>query len=186
MNEVGFRKDRESLFANEAGERFQSAFWVTAGTQTERLMALITSEWQKLGFDIRPRVIPAAEARDNQVRSTFPGLLNYGISPSSVGALESFITAQIGTPANRWGGQNRGGWSSAEYDRLFEAFDGTLERSGRIQRLADLARVISEDLPTYPLFSNLGAITHLATLKGPEVGTPDTLVHWNIHEWELQ
>ena len=120
------------------------------------------------------------------MRSTFPGLLNYGISPSTSSALGSLITAQIGTAANRWGGQNRGGWSNAEYDRLFEAFDSTLGRSTRIQRVVDLARLLSEELPSYPLFSNLGAITHLSTLRGPEVGTPDTLVHWNLHEWELR
>lgn len=186
MNEVGYRKDRDGLFADEGGERFQSAFWVTAGTQTERLMAIITDTWQRTGFDIRPRVIPAAEARDNQARSTFPGILNYGISASSVTAVESLTRAQIGNPANRWGGQNRGGWSSTEYNRVFETFENTLDRDGRIQRLAELARIISEDLPNYPLFSNLGAITHLSSLTGPEVGTPDTLVHWNIHEWELR
>jgi len=186
MNEVGYRKDRDGFFADETGDRFQTSFWVTAGTQTERLMALITDTWQRAGFDVRPRVIPAAEARDNQARSTFPGILNYGISPSTVAAVESLTRAQIGTAANRWGGQNRGGWANPDYNRVFDAFENALDRGERIQRLADLARIISEDLPTYPLFSNLGAITHLSVLKGPEVGTPDTLIHWNVHEWELR
>ena len=42
-----------------------------------------------------------------------------------------------------------------------------------------MARILSEQVPVYPLFPNLGAITHLATLKGPEASP----TNWNIHEW---
>jgi peptide/nickel transport system substrate-binding protein len=186
LNEAGLRKDRDGLYASEAGARFEPNLWVTDGTQTERQLLIMTDTWQRAGIGVQPYVIPAAQARDNQVRSTYPGILCYGISPSVAAAMESLTSSQIGTASNRWGGQNRGGWSSPTYDRLFDTFSSTLDQPERLRLITQSMKLISDEVPTYPLFPNLGAVTHLSVLKGPEPGTPETLVHWNIHEWELR
>jgi ABC-type transport system substrate-binding protein len=186
MNEAGFRKDRDGFFASGTGERLQPAFWITSGSQTERLLALLTDDWRRNGYDFQPYVIPIAQARDNQLRSTFPGLLNYGVSPSLSQAFETFISIQIGSAENRWSGQNRGGWANPQYDRTLDALHGTLDASERVQRMAEMAKLLSDDLPNYPLAVNLGAITHLSVLKGPSRGTRETTDYWNIQEWELQ
>ncbi len=36
------------------------------------------------------------------------------------------------------------------------------------------------------LFHSPNVTAHWATLRGPEIGASDTLVNWNIHEWELR
>ncbi len=185
MNEAGLRKEREGFFVSESGQRFQPGFWITAGSQTERLLALVTNDWQRNGYDFQPHVIPSAQARDNQFRSTFPGLLNYGVSPSISNAFETFITQQIGIAENRWSGQNRGGWSNPQYDRLVDAWNSTLDSTQRVQRMAEMARILSEELPNYPLAANLGAITHVAALKGPDRGVREATDYWNIQDWEL-
>jgi ABC-type transport system substrate-binding protein len=186
MSEVGYRRGGDGIYLNDAGERIAPGLWVTSGSQTERLLHILTDNWKRLGMDIQPHVIPNAQARDNQVRSTFPGLLNYGISPGYSTSFDSFISRQIPSPETRWGGQNRGGWNHPPYDRAFDAFITTLERGERARRLAEVAQIISQEQPNIPVMMNLGAITHLSVLKGPEAGTPETTVHWNVHEWELQ
>jgi peptide/nickel transport system substrate-binding protein len=185
LGEAGFRRDRDGLFASEAGERFNPGYWVTYSTQLERQLAIMTDTWRQAGIDIQPHVIPGAQARDNQVRSTFPGLLGYGVSPSMTSALETFSSDQISSPATRWGGQNRGGWYSSEYDRLLTAYSGTLDPAGRNQHAVRMFQLMSEEVPTYPLFRDLGTIVHLAVVKGPTGQVPEALAHWNIHEWEL-
>ncbi len=185
MSEAGFRKDADGIYASDTGDRVQPGLWVTSGSQTERTLAILTDSWRRNGVNIQPHVIPNAQARDNQVRSTFPDLLNYGVSPSLVAAFETFISSQIPTAENRWSGQNRGGWNSPEFDRVYDALSTTLEPNERVRRVAELARLLSQELPNYPLIANLGAITHLSILKGPEPGTPETTYHWNVHEWEL-
>ncbi len=185
MGEAGYRKDRDGIYANDAGDRVQPGLWVTSGSQTERTMAILTDSWRRAGVNIQPHVIPNAQARDNSVRSTFPGLLNYGVSPSLLSAFETFIISQIPTAENRWSGQNRGGWNSPEFDRTYAALNTTLEPNERGRRMAELARLLSQELPNYPLMANLGAITYLTILKGPEPSTPETTHHWNVHEWEL-
>jgi peptide/nickel transport system substrate-binding protein len=185
FSEVGFRRGGDGVYVSDAGDRIAPGLWVTSGSQTERTLAILTDSWKRVGVDIQPHVIPNAQARDNQVRSTFPGLLNYGISPGLVTSYETFIIRQVPAPETRWGGQNRGGWVHQDYDRTFAAFTTTLDRAERTQRLAELARMLSQELPNYPLMANLGAMTHLSVLKGPEAGTPETTPHWNVWEWEL-
>jgi peptide/nickel transport system substrate-binding protein len=185
MQEAGYRKDRDGIFASESGGRLQPTLWVTSGSQTERLLAIMASAGPAAGFEFQPRVIPTAQARNDETRATFPGLLNYGITRGLSRVWETFSSGQIGSAANRWSGQNRGGWASAEYDRLVEAMNSTLERGERMRRMAAVARLLSEELPNFPLFPNLGAVTHLSTLKGPEAGTPDTTWYWDIQDWEL-
>ena len=102
-----------------------------------------------------------------------------------VSALETFTTDQIGTAANRWGGQNRGGWASPEYDRLLLAYHSTLEPNARARHAVEMFKLISAEVPNYPAFRDQGTICFLGTLTGPEQQVPEALVHWNIHTWEL-
>lgn len=184
MVDAGFTRDRESFFADATGERFRPSFWVTSGSQFERQLALMTDTWRKAGIDVQPYILPVAQGRDNQARSTYPGILQntIGFVPTSA---ENFTTGQIGTAATRWAGSNRGGWSNAEYDRLWQSANGTLDQSQRNQLVVRMLKTVSEELPTLMFYHNLGVIAHVSQLRGPQVGVPDTLVHWNIHEWEF-
>jgi ABC-type oligopeptide transport system substrate-binding subunit len=101
-------------------------------------------------------------------------------------AVSTFTGAQIPTADNRWSGQNRGGWSSPDFDRVHDALNVTLEQDQRFRRMAELTQLLSQELPNYPVMANLGAITHLSVLEGPAPGTPETAHHRNVHEWELQ
>ncbi|MPZ12880.1 MAG: hypothetical protein GEU73_00370 [Chloroflexi bacterium] len=185
LTEAGFHRDREGFFASEAGERFQPSLWVTFSTQLERQLAIMTDTWRQAGVDFQPYIIPGAQARDNQFRSTFPGLLGYGVSPATISALETFTTDQIGSASTRWGGQNRGGWASLEYDRLLVAFHSTLDTTARTRHAVDMLKLLSEEAPTYPAFRDQGIICYVAGLRGPEQQLPEALAHWNIHLWEL-
>jgi peptide/nickel transport system substrate-binding protein len=175
MVEAGFQRDREGFFADDRG-RFQPTYWVSPAE--ERLAPIMADIWRRVGIDFQPYVIPGPQARDNQVRSTFPGLISWGAGLPP-GSIQTFRSDNAGTAANRWGGQNRGGWSSSEYDRAQEGYSIELDPRERTARLVDMARILSDQVPVYPLFPNLGAITHLAILKGPE----SSPTNWNIHEW---
>jgi peptide/nickel transport system substrate-binding protein len=183
MVTAGFRRGADGVFVKENGEQFAPAFWTTPSAQAERLQSTLVTEWRRNGYDVHPQIIPQEKARDNQLRSTFPGLLAYGVSPNVLDAFESFTIAQIGEPENRWSGQNRGGWNNPQYDRLIDTLHTTVEREQRIAQLGELAHTLSEELPVYPLLLSLGAITHVASLTGPEPGVREATDYWNIQNW---
>lgn len=86
----------------------------------------------------------------------------------------------------RWTGGNRGGWSNLEYDRLVAAFTTTLERSERIQQVAQLTKIFSEDVAAVSLFHTTQVTAHVAGLRGPRVVASTALMSWDIQEWQFQ
>jgi ABC-type transport system substrate-binding protein len=157
---------------------------VVGGAEYEQFGAIMTDTWRRAGFDIQQSILPSIQMRDVQARATAPGL---SINPMGVGEriVKYYSTPQIGTPANRWGGNNRGGWVSPEYDRLVETFESTLDRGDRNQLVIRAMAYLSEMLPAFQVYYRFDVVGHLAELRGPAPMTPDTRMTWNIHEWEL-
>jgi peptide/nickel transport system substrate-binding protein len=185
LTEAGLSRDRDGLFVTRSGERFRPDYWVTAGAQSERIAAIVAETWRRAGIDAQPFVLSLAAGRDNEVRATFPGMTQVGLS-SSEDAIEGFVTTQVGTAANRWRGANRGGWEYEEVDRLWAAFNTSLDPRERSRQFADIARIISEQLPVLTYNPNLRWRVHVSALSGPGPNPPTTLAQWNIHEWELR
>jgi peptide/nickel transport system substrate-binding protein len=184
MNEAGLTKDGEGYFAR-GGERFRPDYWITAGTQSERAGAIITETWRRAGIDAQPFVLSLAAGRDNEVRATFPGMTQVGLSvrPETI---ENYLPSQIGTPANRWRGNNRGGWVNPDIDRLWDAYNSTLDPRDRVQRLVDIAKLASDQLPIFVMYPNIRVRAFTSAVSGPDIGSPGTLPQWNVHEWQLR
>jgi peptide/nickel transport system substrate-binding protein len=188
MNEAGFSKDREGLFANAAGERFRPDFQVLTGTQFERGGALMVDTWRRAGIEVQNSVLPAVQVRQNDVRNTFPGISTPGAAGGNeTRTLEFFSTGQIGTPANGWVGSNRGGWVNPEYDRLWSAYSVTLDRAERVRQMADMTKLVNEELPGWPIYWDFNVMAFPTSLRGPELGLANTSTEfWSIHEWEVR
>jgi len=183
MNEAGYAKDRDGFFATAGGERLTPSYRGLTGAIAEREQLLVTDSWRRAGFDIQPTSINVAQVQDLEYRSSHPG-----ISSSQGNVTEAshsrFASSEVSTPARGWRGQNRGGWSNAEYDGLWNSFNSSLERDERNRIMIAMAKLLSEELPAIFLYADIRVQAHLASLRGPERGTPDTLANWNIHEWE--
>jgi peptide/nickel transport system substrate-binding protein len=176
MNEAGLTRDREGVYADETGQRFQPDFTALAGAASERAQAIMVDTWRRAGIETRPTILPNAQVRDGQARHTFSGL-----GWSVGGAEEAFTSEQIGTPGNRWGGSNRGGWSNAEYDRLWGLYNTTLDSIERDRQLIRMAQVVDEQLPIFILYFNYSVVAHIAAISGPRARTL-----WNVHEWQIR
>ena len=185
MNQVGFRRGPDGLYAGAEG-RLSPLELVSTATPDKVQQTAVLSDWFKAaGFDTQQRIIPAAQARDNEVRSTFPGLLVIS-GTGGEAALSLLASASIPGPGNRWVGVNRGGWISADYDRIFDAFNTTLDRGERVGQVRQMLRIYSEELPIVSLAFSVGDDAVVNALKGPTTVAPESNTPWNIHEWELQ
>jgi peptide/nickel transport system substrate-binding protein len=171
---------RDGAWTSPGGERVNMEVWSDQGPQYERELAIVAETWQRAGFEVRQYILPAAQLRDAQVRNTFPAIYT-----TSSSRLESLYGQSAGSPANRWAGNNRGGWSNPEYDRNFEAFGTTLDVSERIRLVVDMMRIVSDNVPSWVLYHNPSVSAHYAKLRGPDSASLASDV-WNIHEWELR
>lgn len=186
MGEAGFAKDAGGFFGTAQGERFRPDFWVIQGAQFERQQAIMHDTWTRAGIDTNPRVMGTTQLRDFEAAATVSGLLNRLLLPTEASLLAAYTSAQIGSPANRWLGSNRGGWSNPEYDQLFDAYQSTLERSERDGHIIEMMKLASVQVPDFPMYFNIEVIAHLASVRGPAVGDVERLVLWNVHEWEAR
>jgi peptide/nickel transport system substrate-binding protein len=185
MNQAGYVKDNAGFFAN-AGDRFRIEFRAIAGPEFERGQAILMESWRRTGIDVSGAILPANLVRDRELMHVFPGMATRG-----GGTLErTFTSAEFGSAANRWVGDNRSGWSSPEYDRLFAAFNNTLDSRERTGQEVQMLRILSEQLPHFVLYSAIQVNTRVPSLQGPEAGTPGfgsltpgTHPYWNIQDW---
>jgi len=184
MTEAGFVKDRDSLFADASGERFRPEFQAQSGSQFERHQSIMADTWKRSGIEVQPTILPANLSRNNQTRTSFPGLGHTVFG--NRGAEENLISVQIGTAANRWVGTNRGGWSNAEYDRLWEGYNLALDPSERQRNMVQMAVMASEEVPALFLYYNFNVLAYSAALHGPTLPGPGSTNFWNVHEWTLQ
>lgn len=134
-------------------------------------------------------VLPSTQLRDGQARSTFATFYNSATSGAVKGGarnMRNLTSGQIGSTANRWRGSNYGGWSSPELDLLWDQFNSTLDHQGRNRQVVQMARLASEALPVFNLYFNFNVSAHTAAVVGSDPQAVDTLVNWNIHDWELR
>jgi peptide/nickel transport system substrate-binding protein len=187
MNDAGFTRDDGGLFADAGGRRFRLDFLFTAGTQNEQTQAILADAWRRAGFDVYQAVLSEADTRDLSTRHTFKGLASRGGAP-----LPFWYTSRdIGAATTRWAGENRGGWSSPEYDALFAAYSSSLDRTERMRHWVQMMTTANDQALSYLLFFNIQIRTWVTGLSGPDIGvqgfgqlsTPTT-PHWNIHEWD--
>jgi peptide/nickel transport system substrate-binding protein len=184
LDEVGLPKGSDGFYVNPNGEpfRFEVRF-ITNPTQ-ESENAIIVEAFRRLGISAVSTVIPPAQLRDGLAVATYSGIHTTGAAGWERG-MAAYSTSQVRRPETRWQGSNSGGWSNPEFDRLWDAYNTTLDRSERIQQLAQMEKIFTEELPAIPHYYTPVVAAHAAALKGPVTrATRDCVEPVHIHLWE--
>jgi peptide/nickel transport system substrate-binding protein len=184
LEESGMVRGADGFFAGATGEPFRLEVATDGGSTNERENAIFVDSLRRNGVEASSRVIPVAQLRDPQARAALPGLQTGGIGSKALGQMTS---SAVPRAENRWAGNNRGGWTNAEYDRLHQAFNTTLDRSKRVDQIAQMEKILSEDVGLIENLFTVVANAHVAALKGPIMRTtPDSgagILHIERWEW---
>jgi peptide/nickel transport system substrate-binding protein len=184
MAEAGFTRGADGMYQGPDG-RFSPEVKTNASAEFETELGAMAAIWRQNGFDFQEAVLPAAQAQNPQIRATFSGLYTHSSGLGEPALIEQ-TTARIPGLDNRWQGGNRGGWSNAEYDRLAEAFNTTLDRGERARQIAEMVRISSQEAFAISLFFAAQPMVHAAALKGPTLVAPGSVMGWDIHKWEFR
>lgn len=170
LEEAGLAKGPDGFYLVPGGEPFKLEVAVEAGF-AERDNAIFVDSLRQAGVDAFTYVLPVALIRDNQARSLRPGLAMSGLGARPP---RGFVSSEVPRPENRWGGNIRGGWSSPEYDRLWRLYDTTLDPAERNRYVADMERLIAEEVAGIPSFFTVIVNAHVTAVRGPIIRTtPD-------------
>ncbi len=183
IEEAGFVRQSNGFFADRGGKQLGIGVWSSSGAKNERENAIYTDSLKRSGFDATTYVFSAEQLRDAQARALIPGI---GIRGFGQKRIEAYTSEQIPRPESRWQGDNRGGWSNPEFDQLFAAYVTTLDRTQRIQEIAQMERVFSADTAGIPHFFSAIVNAHVGSLQGPvQRTTPESGIGYlHVHNWE--
>ncbi|HEY3116398.1 MAG TPA: ABC transporter substrate-binding protein, partial [Chloroflexota bacterium] len=151
LTEAGYARGSDGVWASPSAGRLSMGLLTGATAQNESEMAVVAAGWRQVGFEINEAVMPAAQAQDGYARTIFPGLSIISI-PLGDEVLSQQGTSGISREENRWTGRNRGSWSNPEFDRFADAFNKTLDSQQRVQAVAQMVRIFSEDVPNISMY----------------------------------
>jgi peptide/nickel transport system substrate-binding protein len=183
LAEVGWVKGQDGFFVESAtGTRFTLDVASSSGGKNEQEAAVYVDSLRRAGFEAVQYITPVALIDDSETRVTRSGISLRGAGQE----YRNYISSAIPTPENRWRGNNRPGWSNAEFDRTFLLWQQTFPMSERIQHMAQLERIISIDRAILQCSWESVVNSVVASLHGveirltPEASGPES---W-IHQWE--
>jgi peptide/nickel transport system substrate-binding protein len=183
MGLAGWTRGADGMYVGPGGSTFPLEIAVAAGRRNANEVAIIADNLRRAGFDTSIRVIPREQIIDRQMRATLPGILNQSYQRAYLPPTEQLRAAQIPSAENRWQGSNQTGWSNPEFERLAQAFETSLERRPRDQAAVAMLKLISDEVPVYPLYYSLSFMAYSAKLLGPTVSVSEETLHWNLPQW---
>jgi len=184
MARVGYAKGPDGVFVSQTDGRFHLEIRGVSGGQEEQDTTIVAGNLRDGGLDPTMMLLPSStRAVDDRTKGTFPGLtLNNNTLQIGLG-LNKWLTSNIGGPWDNWTGGNRMGWSNAEFDQTYEQWSTTLDRADSARLMAQMMKVLGDELPSPPLYYNFQILAYSGALTGPQVITPDSTRFGNIHEW---
>ncbi len=180
LEEAGFARGADGTWLTPRGERFTLEQWYIGGASNERESNILVAGWRRFGIEATSHLW-GVQRTNAEERAKTSGI--FGGSHN----VDDFHSRDIARPETRWTGSNRYGFVNREYDRLVEAWETTLDRTERIQHLAQMERIVMEELPAIPLYYNPRVIAYAAGLKNvrPKL-VDDGGVERRLWEWEWQ
>ncbi|MBM2810130.1 MAG: hypothetical protein HW416_889 [Chloroflexi bacterium] len=188
MAEAGFVRGADGIYVGPVEGRLVLDYRSGVGGEGDAERSILGSGWRRAGFDVTETPQSAAQSRDGETRGTFPSMYGQTTGLEESNQTASFSTAQIAGPQNRWSGRNRQGWSNPDYDRLVETFNGALEADRRLELRIQIAKLLSEEIPSVMMHFNLNPVVFVSALRGPvqTASSATAYTAWNMHEWELR
>jgi len=184
LAQAGWVKGSDGVLVNQTtGDRFQTELRADKSGGDEKAQIVVAENWKAVGLQIEQVVIPVAKRADNEYLSTSPGA--YLAHPSDFQFWTArFHSRNVASPANRWGGVNRGGYVNPEVDVLL---DKLLVTFGEREQVDLHRQLLKEQLGTValmPLWWNTEPTLMLKGIKGPLLVR--NTATWNIFDWDKE
>jgi peptide/nickel transport system substrate-binding protein len=179
---AGWMRGNDGTLVNaSSGERFETELRVTLPDE-QKLMSVVANQWKEAGAQIVETVVPPARASDREYGSTYTGGL------FSAGPLQAMVfggrahSKDLRSPANRWNGRNRSGYSNPVHDDLLDRVTIAIDQTERSTLLSQILKIQMGELVVMPLFWDAVPVLQLQGVRShPGVGRVTT---WNFFDFD--
>lgn len=180
LQQAGFRRGADSGWLTPVGDRFTLEQWYLTGATNEKDSAIIVNTLRRFGIEASSNLWGITRTSQEE-RTRQSGMFGGNMELTAT----KYHTRSIARPENRFTGTNRYGFSHPDLDRFADAFATALDRSARINFLAQMERVAMEWLPGVPTYWTAVITAHATSLTGPvKSQVPDAGGTPRIWTWE--
>ena len=183
LAEQGWARGADGTLVHQSdGERFEILLYGSNSPFVEKEQNVIADGWKALGAQVNFHIIPTALGGDREYRSKLPGAGLNG-APS-----ESFYTGRlhsrtITSPASRWNGDNRGGYSDPRVDALLDRIAATIPLDQRLPLHHQLLAIQIGEVALMPLYWDIDPALALKSVRGVAKKS-GSVATWNMWEWD--
>jgi ABC-type transport system substrate-binding protein len=147
---------------------------------------VVVDGFKAAGMTSEPDVIPdslsSTDKSERRARS-HSVTRSAGLDPSY---WDRFLTTEVSTQENRWRGSNTGGYSNPSFEALFGQWRTLLDANPRLEKEAELHKLLADELAYLPLFYNVDVFAFRKSLVGPKANTSEGRnVSVDIHTWRF-
>jgi peptide/nickel transport system substrate-binding protein len=188
MSEAGWTRGADRTYRNSAGQPVNIDITVDGQGDNVKEAETVAGQWSAAGFQSRATpYAPGISSQDGrQIRHTIPGVMlwpwNFGVADPRIAT-----SYEAGNERNRWNGGNYGGYSNLTYDALWDQLTDELDPTRRRETHFQMIKLLSEELPVFPLFYRVTGLAAQKFVAGPGPTAPlQAASSWNIHTWDLK
>ena len=187
----GWTVGSDGIRVNSSGQRLSFKYQSTGSALRKKVMPLVKDNLSAVGIDVQIDQLPAQAyfGINGPLRSGSLQMAEYadvGSNDAGQDAVQKYASKNIPTSANSFAGSNYTRWNNSTADTLLNAQINSLVPSVRGGAMSSLQLLMSDELPTLPLFFRpnvTAASTHLVNFK-PEYASNG--YNWNVWEWDLR
>jgi peptide/nickel transport system substrate-binding protein len=180
LEENGCKKGGDGIYVCD-GEKLEFRFTTTSGNALRELaFEVIQEQLKAVGISLKSAIDDAAVVFGNKVLVA--------------GNYDLFMFAWVGNPdpagsVEIWkceGSQNFTGYCNEEVTTLLEASNTQLDEAERAASLNEADALMSQDIPTIPLYQKPTILAYNNKVHGMEDNPTQESFTWNIAEWWIE
>jgi len=190
FQEAGWRRGSDGVLTNDAGERFEVTYRVSASEREhQRIQAAVANYWAGVGIRTHMDNVAESIASSAQERALFMGVAHQGGGTTIASLFRRWHSTYIPRPENRFIGDNVANWGNPDADRLLDELERTFMLPDMERVLVNLAKTFTDDMPVLPLYYNPEPVAIHQSLKNARPRPNSSGQHsttWSAHLWEWQ
>jgi peptide/nickel transport system substrate-binding protein len=172
------------------GKKLKYVFQTSINQPRQETQQIVKQACHKAGIaiDIKAVVASVYFSSDAGSNDTYPkfytDLQMYTTGPTQPDPglwMQSFLSTEVASRANKWQGRNITRWRNAKYDKIYGETTSELDPVKRAAQFIQLNDLVVKDIAVIPLVFRMGVTASVNGLRAPMSGWANDT--WDIADW---
>jgi len=163
--DAGWTRGADGTLQNASGERFRLGVRSSDDSANVKEAQVLAQFWKTVGVEPELEFYGPVQQNDREYRALYPGFA-LGSPGTDILQTQNYLSTNIATEATRWSGSNRGAYVNPDIDGLINEYFVTIDAVRRVNLLVDYFRIVTSDVPGFPLYYRVDVYGVRTGLKG--------------------